>query len=340
MSTMRRSPTMKDVAQRAAVSIQTVSAVINDKPGITPGTQTRVLAAIRDLGYRPYSVARSLRTGRTRTLAFIVSDIANPSLATMAGAAEEYAATFGYSLVLYNTHGDPTREASYIQTATQRGVDGALFVSTADQVAALDAFETVGIPLVAIDRIPLGHAGPSVTLDNVAAGRLAAEHLLALGHKCIAHIGGPMHLRLSRERLTGFETAIRASGLEPGPIAASEGHWDCETGYRAMRRILGGPILPTAIFAANDRMAMGAMRALFEAGLRVPADVSVVGVDDIEVAAFQIPPLTTVRQPFAELAVRAVELLIARLEDRVSERPQVIIEPQLVVRLSTTHCGS
>ena len=263
----RRVPTLKDVAELAGVSVQTVSSIVNDKPGYTEDMRTRVRAAIDELGYRPFAVARSLRTRETRTIALIVSDISNPSFATMAGAVEDYAHSFGYSLVLYNTHDDVEREQSYIQTATQRWIDGVLFVPAEDKMTSLDAFQAAGIPTVAIDRIPEGYRGPAVTLDNEKAGRIAAEHLLDLGHEHIAHIAGPARLRLARERMEGFNQAIVARGKRPGPCVGGVGNWGCEWGYQAMRELLNARPRPTAVFAANDRMAIGALRAIFEAGL-------------------------------------------------------------------------
>ena len=330
-----RLPTMRDVARAAGVSVQTVSCVVNGKPGITEETRQRVQAAIAQLGYRPYTVARSLRTRRTRTLAVVVSDIANPSFSTMASAAEDYAHTFGYSLTFYNTHDDVEREAQYIRMATERWVDGVLFVSAEDHMKSLETLREAGIPSVAIDRIPEHYTGPSVTLNNVKAGRMAAEHLLDLGHTCIAHISGPLALRLARERLQGFEEAIRERGLAPGPCAMGEGNWECMAGYRAMQRLLAHRPRPTAVFSANDRMAIGAMRAIAEAGLRVPDDISVIGLDDIELAAFQNPPLTTVRQSFAQLATLGVQLLLDILGGKEIAQPQLVIEPELVVRQST-----
>jgi LacI family transcriptional regulator len=157
---------MKDVAELVGVSIQTVSAVINNKPGITEETRDRVLEAVRQLGYRPYSVARSLRTGQTRTLALIVSDLSNPSFGTMASAAEDYAHRFGYSLTVHNTHDDVEREANYIESLTQRWIDGVMYVSAEDELSSQTALEQAGIPSVAIDRIPEGYDGPSVTLNR------------------------------------------------------------------------------------------------------------------------------------------------------------------------------
>jgi len=331
----RKLPTMKDVAAIARVSIQTVSAIINDKPGITPQTTTRVKEAIQQLGYRPYSIARSLRTRQTHTIALMVSDIGNPSFSTIASSAEDIAHSFGYNLVLFNTHDDPEREAGYIRSITERWIDGAIFVTTGDQMTSLDSLKESYIPTVAIDRIPVGYTGPSVTLDNIKAGRLAAEHLLNLEHTCIAHISGPLKLRLARERKEGFCQVIQERGLEPGPCVLSEGNWECESGYEAMKQILSSKIMPTAVFAANDRMAIGAIRAIFDAGLSVPRDFSIVGLDDIEVSAFEIPPLTTVRQSFAKLASLSIHLLIDILAGKEPDQQQLVLDPELIIRQST-----
>lgn len=331
-----KKPTMKDVARLANVSVQTVSTIMNGKPGISKETTFRVQKAVKDLGYRPFSVARSLRTRETKTIALVVSDIANPSFATMASAAEDYAHKAGYSLVLYNTHDDTDREANYMRTAIERWVDGVVFVSAKDQMTSFVALQAAGIPSVAVDRIPEGYEGYSVTLDNVEAGRLAAEHLLDLGHTCIAHISGPLELRLSRERLEGFRKAIEARGLQSGPcIENRQGNWECSSGYHAMTKLLLQREGLTAVFVANDRMAIGAMQAIFEAGLRIPVDISVVGLDDIEVAPFQIPPLTTIRQSFAQLATLGVQLLFDILADEKIEQEMVILKPELVIRKST-----
>ncbi len=331
----KKAPTMKDVAELVGVSVQTISAVVNDKPGITEETRARVQEAIAQLGYRPYSVARSLRTRRTRSIALIVSDIANPSFATMASAAEDYAHQFGYSLIVYNTHDDTEREENYFRTVTQRWIDGVLFVSAEDHLTKPDVFQAASIPSVAIDRIPAEYYGPSVTLDNVKAGYIAAEHLLDLGHTRIAHISGPLKLRLARERAAGFAQAFESRGLTASACPAGEGNWTCESGYRAMAHILQAGPCPTAVFADNDRMAIGAIKAIFEAGLHVPRDISVVGLDDIEVAAYQVPPLTTVRQPFVDLGTLAVRLLLEIIETGRAAQPQIVIEPTLVERQST-----
>ncbi len=329
---------MKDVAELVGVSVQTISAVVNDKPGITDETRARVQQAIAQLGYRPYSVARSLRTRRTRTIALIVSDIANPSFSTMASAAEDYAHKFGYSLIVYNTHDDAEREGNYFRTVAQRWIDGVMFVSAEERLDTLDVFQAAGIPSVAIDRIPVQYHGPSITLDNVRAGRIAAEHLLGLGHQYIAHISGPFKLHLSRERAEGFAQAVAAQGAIALYSHPDGGDWTCASGYRAMEDLLKLSPRPTAVFAANDRMAIGAIHAIDKAGLAVPDDISVIGLDDIEVAAFQVPALTTVRQVFVEIGTLAVRLLLEIIETGGCAQSQIVMQPELIERQSTAVC--
>lgn len=335
MSHKSRRPTMKDVAELAGVSIQTVSVVVNNKPEVTGETRERVLSAIKELGYRPYAVARSLRTGSTRTIALVVSDITNPFFAAMANTVEDYAHAADYSVILYNTHSNLEREKNYMQAATQRLIDGLLFVATKDAMPGLAALEAADVPVVAIDRIPDGYNGPSVILNNIQTGRTVAEHLLELGHKRFAHISGPLDLRLSRERMQGFHEMIETDGLAPGAHDSGDDSWSCESGYRAMQGLLSTQPRPTAVFAANDRMAIGAMQAILEANLRIPQDVSIVGVDDIEFAAYQSPPLTTVRQNLGDVATLGIKILLDLLRGDEPEQLHVVFDPVLVERNST-----
>jgi len=334
-SRKQKRPTMRDVAVAVGVSIQTISAVINDKPDITPQTRQRVMDAIQQLGYRPDRVARGLRTGKSHTLALIVSDIANPSFSTIASTAEDYAQARGYYLTVHNTHDDPLREAKYVQTAAERGIDGVILVSAEDRMDSSIVLKDADIPFVAIDRIPEGYTGLSVTLDNMKAGRLATQHLLDLGHTRIAHISGPLRLRLARERLAGLEATLQEYGLSLQAEWLCEGNWYCQEGYKAMQNMLRSSPLPTAVFAANDRMAIGAIQAIYEAGLRVPEDISVIGLDDIEVSAYHIPALTTIRQPFSLLATQAIQILLDVIEGNQPEVSANLIEPILIERAST-----
>jgi LacI family transcriptional regulator len=331
---------MKDVARLAGVSIQTVSVVVNDKAVVTPETRERILSAVEALGYRPLAVGRSLRTGSTRTIGLMVADITNPFFARMAEAVEEHTHAAGYNLILYNSHSDAERERIYLQMAAERWVDGMLVVTTTDTLHGLEAMLDAGIPVVAVDRVPRHYDGAWVILDNRRSGRLVADHLLALGHRDLAHICGPLDLRLSVERMESFEEAVRDRGLEPIRHTVGDASWSCESGYRAMRALLAASRVPTAVFAANDRLAIGAMRAVFEAELRVPEDVSVVGVDDIEMAAYVTPPLTTVRQRLADVATLGTKILLDLVRGIETTETQVVFEPELVVRGSTTRASA
>lgn len=328
---------MKDVARLAGVSVQTVSVVVNGSAVVSTDTRDRIVAAIDELGYRPQAVGRSLRTGSTRTIGLLVADITNPFFGRMAEAVEDHAHHAGYDLTLYNTHSDPERERRYLHIAAERWVDGMLFVTTTDTLHGLDELLAVGMPTVAIDRVPLGYRGAWVILDNPVTGALAAEHLLDLGHRELAHICGPLDLHLSIERLESFELAVRARGFEPIPHAVGDASWSSESGYQAMRSLLAAERVPTAIFASNDRLAIGAMRAAVEAGLRIPDDLSFVGVDDIELATYVTPPLTTVRQSLSDVATLATKILLDLMGGREPSQTQVVFHPELVVRQSTTH---
>lgn len=325
---------MQDVAAAVNVSKQTVSAVVNSKPGITAETRARVWAAVERLGYQMDLTARSLRTGRTRTIALIVTDVSNPVAGQMATSAEETTYAERYNLILYNTHDDLARESFYVDAIIQRSVDGVVFISARDESTALEKLEVAGIPAVVIDRVPQSYHGPAVVLDNARAGRLAAEHLLALGHTRFAHVGGPESVHIARERLSGFRSALADASIRQLAIEPAKG-WRIQDGYAALQRLLAWHTDFTALFCAGDQLAIGAMRALREVGKDIPDDVSVVGVDDIDLASFLSPPLTTVSQSIGEMATLGVRLLLAMLEGQEPSPPRIVIEPALVLRRST-----
>jgi LacI family transcriptional regulator len=341
---------MQDVADLLHVSKQTVSAVINNKPGITQETRERVLAAIAQVNYKMDMTARSLRTGRTNTVALVVTDVASPILGMMATAVEERMYAEHYSVVLYNTHDDPGRERLAVNSILQRSVDGVLFVAATDHSDALETLEEAGIPVVVVDRVPQRYSGHAIVLDNTAAGRLAAEHLMSLGHTQMAHIGGPANVHIARERLAGFEQALAEQGL-PAPMVERGADWHVESGYTAMQRVLARGEPCSAIFCAGDLLAIGAMRALADAGLRVPEALSVVGLDDIDVAAYLTPALTTISQSSAEMARQGVKLLMRLLTGGGPAQPElepelepdserIVVKPELIVRGSTAPAPS
>jgi DNA-binding LacI/PurR family transcriptional regulator len=325
---------MQDVADLVGVSKQTVSAVINGKPGITEETQARVRAAIDQLGYRLDFMARSLRTRQTHTIALLITDVSSLFLSKIASVAEDCAYQAHYNLVLYNTREDPEREDDYIESVMQRSVDGVLFVSSNDNSRAVQRLELAGVPVVVLDRTPRGYDGPSVTLDNRATGRLVAEHLLDLGHRRLAHIAGPESVHISEERLAGFLEVVHGRGV-PEPVIERARGWRVEPGYEAAHRLIETGSDFTAVFAAGDQVAIGAMRALREAGRRIPADVSLVGIDDIDMDAFLCPPLTTVSQSIPRMAELGVGLLLDLIAGQAPEQVKLVIKPELVVREST-----
>lgn len=335
-NTRRRGATMQDVADMLNVSKQTVSAVINNKPGITPETRTRVLEAIAQINYRMDLRARSLRTGRTYTVALVITDVSSPLFGKMAIAAEERLYAEHYSLVLYNTHDDLEREQFCIDSILQRSVDGVMFVSARDESTSLEKLEAAGIPSVVIDRVPKSYVGAAVVLDNHAAGRIAAAHLIGLGHTQLAYIGGPANVHIARERLDGFLTEAEATGVRlPAQAIHHAENWHVGSGYAAMQALLKRRRRFTAVFCAGDLLAIGATHALAEHGRRVPDDISVMGLDDIDLAAYFTPPLTTISQSITSMATLGVELLLDELAGRERESKRIVIEPTLVARAST-----
>ncbi len=335
-STRRRAATMQDVADMLHVSKQTVSAVINNKPGITAETRTRVLDAIAQINYRMDLRARSLRTGRSYTMALVITDVASPMFSKMAIAAEERLYAEHYSLVLYNTHDDLERERFCIDSILQRSVDGVMFVSASDESTSLEMLEAAGIPSVVIDRVPKSYVGAAVVLDNHAAGRIAAAHLTDLGHKQLAYIGGPANVHIARERLDGFRAGAATAGVMLADQAIHHAeNWHVNSGYGAMLALLKRKHDFSAVFCAGDLLAIGAMHALAEQGVNIPADISVMGLDDIDLAAYFTPPLTTISQSITSMATLGVELLLDELAGRPRASNRIVIEPTLVARAST-----
>jgi len=325
---------MRDVANHAGVSVQTVSCVINETGNISEETRLRVLNAIEALNYKRNAIARSMRTRRTRMIALLVMDITNPVLSVIASTIEAAAYAQNYTVLLYNTGLDPAREQAYVDSIGDRRADGAIMVNAIGREHALQLVEN-HIPTVIIDCVtdsPL----PTVSVDNLRGAYLATEHLINLGHRRIAHIGGSHRLEIARQREAGYLQALADHNLTYRRSLPSESvQWGYQHGYTAMHRLLQDDERPTAVFAASDELAIGAYRALAEAGLRVPDDISVVGFDNIEAAAYTTPPLTTIHQPFAELGERAFELLLGMLDEANGTPANIVLPPRLVIRGST-----
>ncbi len=329
----QRGAVMSDVGRLAGVSHQTVSRVINGSPNVSPETRERVIAAMRELGYRPNSVARALATGRTRTLGVIGFDTRLYGPASTLFGIEREAHEAGYFMIVASvTALDRSTVAPAIERLRIQGVDGIL-VYTPNKVAA-DALRLapIDLPLVAVEAGP-SDVLPVVAMDQFAGAVSATRHLLDLGHQTVWHISGPSDWLESEERVAGWRTTLQDAGAEPPPLLV--GDWTARAGYDLGRRLSRDPAV-TAIFAANDQMALGVLRAMHEAGREVPGDVSLVGFDDIPEAQFFTPPLTSVRQDFIEVGSRSLRLLVRTIEKGERVPPGSCVPPELLVRASTT----
>jgi DNA-binding LacI/PurR family transcriptional regulator len=322
---------MTDVARLAGVSHQTVSRVLNGHPNVKEQTRLRVRAAIAELGYRPNRAARALVTGRSQLIGIVAlnSTLYGPS--SLLAAFEQAAAEAGFA-VSVGSVGRLDRES--IAGAVDRHLDQRVagLVVIAPVASAGEALEDMpaGIPLVTIDGDPR-RAHALVTVDQVAGARAATRHLLAAGHRTVWHVSGPADWYDAAGRIEGWRQALEEAGAEVPPLIPAD--WSAAAGYSAGQMLARMPEV-TAVFAANDHLALGLLRALSERGRRVPHDLSVVGFDDVPEAAFFIPPLTTVRPAFDAVAQAGLDLLLAQMADEGDPDNRIVIAPSLVSRES------
>ena len=335
----RRVATLKEVARLAGVHPSTISRALRNDPNlrISEGTRRRILQAIEATNYHPNRVARSLKAQRTHLLGLMVPDIANPFFAVMLRGVEDVAGAWGFHVIVCNTDERPEKAEAYLQILMGRQIDGMLIATSHREDPIVQRLWREGYAIVLVNRLCELAPVPSVSLDEVAGMRLAVEHLLALGHRHIAHIAGPPQVSTAHQRRRTFEEVLHRYGLLR-PEWVVQGDYNRQAGYQAMKQLLQLPELPTALVAANDLAALGAISAAREHGLQVPVDLSVVGYNDIPLAAEVSPALTTVRVPMSQMGARAAELLIARItggagQGCVAER--VVLQPELVVREST-----
>jgi len=329
--------TIKQVAESAGVSIQTVSRVLNNRPDVSPETRQRVQQIISDLRYHPFAIARGLASKRTYTLGLIASDFSDYWFSQVVTGAEIEAHEHGYFFMLGSTGYDPLEEPKFLRLLRQRHVEGFLFVraSRPNDLEHLSNLQKSGIPIVTTGfYLPLAEFG-IVEVDNVRGGRRATQYLIELGHSQIAMITGPTDWKSVSDRTQGYLQALDSANITPNPDLIVHGeNWLHRSGYDAAKELLRKKQRFTALFAQNDRIARGAIHALREAGLRVPQDVSTVGYDDIPEAEFSDPPLTTIGQPMQEVGKAATRLLIKMIEDPTSIPQQMLFDPELVIRSS------
>jgi DNA-binding LacI/PurR family transcriptional regulator len=329
-----RGPAMTDVARLAGVSHQTVSRVLNDHPNVKEQTRLRVRAAIAELGYRPNRAARALVTGRSQLIGIVAQNSTLYGPASLLAAFEQAAAEAGFA-VSVGSVGRLDREsiAGAVDRHLDQRVAGLVVIAPVASAGAALEEMPAGVPLVTIDGDP-HRAHALVTVDQVAGARAATQHLLDAGHRTVWHVTGPADWYDAAGRIEGWRQTLRAAGAEvPPPLPAD---WSAAAGYSAGQMLARMPEV-TAVFAANDHLALGILRALSERGRRVPQDVSLVGFDDVPEAAFFIPPLTTVRPDFDAVAQAGLDLLLAQMGEHDRSAPaRVVLAPDLIVRESVT----
>lgn len=328
--------TIHDVAQSAGVSPTTVSRYLNNRIELPAPTAARIDAAIAELDYRPNLLAKRLSTGKSEAIALVTPEIANPFFAALAAAVEDEAERHGYAVFMSSTRGDVTREIASLRRLNDRHVDGLILMTNRPDDGTLAELIEPGSPVVLVDEDIPGVEVPRIFVENVEGTYLATSHLIAAGHRSIAMIGGPDGLMSVRERRQGFERAMREHGIAISPDHLLLGAYTREFGRAATARLLALPTPPTAIVAASDYIAVGVMHALREAGLSIPADMSIVGFDDMPFAELMDPALTTIRQPVAAMGRLGFQTLLGLM---TGERPAEMLTRlpvQFIERRSAT----
>ena len=327
---------MKDVARLAGVSISTVSRVINQNIPVDEQTRRKVEEAIRKLKYKPNLLAKGLRLKSGHLIGLVVPEIVPlHAFANIIKYTEESASLHDFNIILGNHHDDPDVEERFIDKLIRRNVDGIIFSRVSDESRVLKILYERDIPIVAIDRVLENENVPSVVIDNYSSGVMAAEHLVSLGHKHIACITGALNISLCRERIKGFSHVLRQHNIEFDSRMIFEGDFKLETGRRAMSFFLQNQPQVTGIWAHNDLMAAGAVKELLKRGIRVPGDISILGMDDISVARIITPELTTIKQPFKEMSEKAIELIIMQKNGQEIPCKKIVLKPSLVIRETT-----
>ncbi|AMG56920.1 transcriptional regulator RbsR [Pantoea vagans] len=324
---------MKDVARLAGVSTSTVSHVINKNRFVSEGVREKVEQAIRHLNYAPSALARSLKINQTHTIGMLLTTSSNPFYAEVVRGVEESCYQRGYSLILCNTAGDEERMNRSLETLMQKRVDGLLIMCTESHLPSVDILNRYpSIPAVMMDWAPFEGRGDIIQDNALLGGELATQHLIDSGYTRIACIAGPQDKTPARMRLEGYRNAMTKSGLEILPGYIVNGDFEFQGGYNGMVELLALERQPEAVFTSNDAMAVGVYHALYQAGMQVPQQMAVMGYDDIELARYLTPPLTTIHQPKDALGELAIDTLIHRLSDPDASQQTLVLTPELVVR--------
>jgi LacI family transcriptional regulator len=331
--------TMKDIAQELGISIGTVSKVLRDHPDISPETRERVRKRMRELNYRPNLAARALVTGRTHTIGLVVPDLVHPFFGEVAGGLSKLLRKKGYSLIISSSDEDLELENRAIDQLLARRVDALIVASSQRDWDFFHHIEKQKIPLVLIDRHPEAGKVNFVGVNDEEIGEMATEHLIAMGCRRIAHIGGP-RISTALGRLRGYQKALESHGLPSEPkYVISREHADeasDATGYEAMNELLSLKRPPDGVFCYNDPTAMGAMQAAIEKGIRIPQELAIIGSGNVRYAKFLRVPLSTIDQQSGEIGDRAAKLALKLIESKTQPKPTtILLSPQLIVRESS-----
>ncbi|EME9800953.1 substrate-binding domain-containing protein [Vibrio alginolyticus] len=331
--------TMKDIAKLAGVSTSTVSHVINKTRFVSEEISERVNNAAKELNYyAPSALARSLKVNRTKTIGMLVTTSTNPFFGEVVKGVERSCYQKGYSLILCNTEGDNERMRQSINTLLQKRVDGLILMCSSLEGERIDVFERYpDIPVVVMDWGPMLFTSDKIQDNSLRGGYLAVKYLIDCGHTEIGCITGPLIKHQAQMRYEGYKRAMNEAGLEFNANWIIESDFECEGGYQAFKKMAQRGALPSSIFVSNDMMAMGVINAANELDIKVPDDLSIIGYDDIHIAKFMSPSLTTIHQPKYRLGQAAVETLVRRLDDKSNDAQVVQLEPTLVVRNSVTN---
>ena len=332
--------TIRDVAKAAKVSAATVSRHLNKSIVLPLETARRIEKACARLAYRPNALAKRLSLGASQILGLLAPEIANPFFAALAAAAEAEARRHGYSLLIMSSGGDPDIECEHIDRLASRDVDGLIVLtSSADDGRVRERIDGHANVILVDEDVP-GASVSRIFVENEQGAYEATRHLIEQGHEAIAHVGGPADLFSTRERHAGFVRALSEAGLSPRDSWVKFGGYDSEAGLAATLDLLAQPERPTALFAGSDYIAIGVLQGLRRLGLEAPAALSIVGFDDMPFAELLHPPLTTVRQPIAEMGRLGVQTLLQRMRGETPEAGETRLPTQLVLRASVAKAGA
>lgn len=332
--------TMKKVAERAGVSTSTVSHVLNNTRVVSADARARVLAVIDEMRYIPSAVARSLKNDKTHTIGMMIPNNSNPYFAELIQGIEDAAFKVGYNVILCNSYDDPRKQAVYLRVLMEKRIDGLILVASGADDALAQLLAAQAVPMVLVDREVAGVAADFIEADHETGGYLATRYLIELGHREIACVSGPMDLPPSRDRVVGYLRALKEAGLKFRLDLLVRSDFTSEGGFAAFQQLLALKRRPSAIFASNDLMAIGGICAASEARVRIPEELSVIGYDDIALASYSTPRLTTIAQPKYAMGQLITQVLLERIMGGHLPLRRELLQTRLIERQSTAAPGA